>query len=200
MLSYYQNESTVGRHGEVLWLNIAFIVYLIAIITDFLDGFLARRWHVEGAFGRVVDPFVDKVLVLGSFIFFAGKNFAIPNSVMTSTGVSPWMVVVILARELLVTSLRGDSESSGQAFGAQFSGKLKMGFQSGTILAILLFVNYRNILSPQGQLWAMHFRDFCIWSTLVITIYSGLLYVQHAVKLYNNKKKASRTGVDGLSA
>jgi len=43
------------------------------LVTDFLDGYLARRWKVEGAFGRVVDPFVDKVLVLGSFIFFAGK-------------------------------------------------------------------------------------------------------------------------------
>src|SRR5262249_14829775 len=122
-LSYYQNESS-GRHGEVLWLNIAFFVYLVALITDFFDGFLARRWHVEGAFGRVVDPFVDKVLVLGSFIFFAGKNFiipqhdptAIPTNVHTITGVVPWMVVVILARELLVTSLRGSSEGSGEVF------------------------------------------------------------------------------------
>jgi len=78
MLAYYQNQSALPRHGEALWLNIALIVYLIALVTDFLDGYLARRWKVEGAFGRVVDPFVDKVLVLGSFIFFAGKNFTEP--------------------------------------------------------------------------------------------------------------------------
>src|ERR1700686_291328 len=107
MLSYYQ--FAMGRPGDVLWLNVAFIVYLVALFTDFLDGYLARKWKVEGAFGRVVDPFVDKVLVIGSFIFFAGKTFIVPAMaimpgtakvvVYTITGVSPWMVVVILARE-----------------------------------------------------------------------------------------------------
>src|ERR1700722_12525725 len=153
LLSYYQHEGrgdplVLSPVHSVGLLNVAFIVYLIALFTDFLDGYLARKWKVEGAFGRVVDPFVDKVLVLGSFIFFAGKNFVIPlhnpteipENVKTITGVVPWMVVVILARELLVTSLRGSSESTGEAFGAQFSGKLKMVFQSVTILVILLYV------------------------------------------------------------
>src|SRR4051812_37881326 len=114
MLGYYQHDVS-GRHADILWLNIALVIYVIAVITDFLDGYLARKWKVEGVFGRIVDPFVDKVLVLGSFIFFAGKNFivpdidkySIPSNVRTITGVVPWMVVVILARELLVTSLRG---------------------------------------------------------------------------------------------
>src|SRR2546421_7086137 len=107
MLAYYQYE---GR-GDPTFLWTAFIIYGVAIITDFLDGFLARRWKVEGAFGRVVDPFVDKVLVLGSFIFFAGKNFIIPETakhpgdpsmvVTTLTGVAPGIVVILLARELL---------------------------------------------------------------------------------------------------
>src|SRR5688572_8713448 len=146
MLSWYQYE---GR-GDPAFLNIAFFIYLIALITDWADGFLARRWHVEGAFGRVVDPFVDKVLVIGSFIFFAGKNFIIPDTapeghigvVKTISGVVPAMVVIILARELFVTSFRGLCESTGQAFGAAFSGKLKMVFQSVTILVILVYVNY----------------------------------------------------------
>jgi CDP-diacylglycerol---glycerol-3-phosphate 3-phosphatidyltransferase len=192
MLSYYQNESPMGRHGDVVWLNIAFFIYIVALITDFLDGFLARRWKAEGAFGRVVDPFVDKVLVLGSFIFFAGKNFTIPwqnpgdtpSNVTTITGVVPWMVVVILARELLVTTLRGSSESGGQAFGAQFSGKLKMAFQSATILVILLYVNYRDRFTTDGEADFRHFRDFCIWATLAITVISGLLYIRHAIRLY----------------
>jgi CDP-diacylglycerol--glycerol-3-phosphate 3-phosphatidyltransferase len=201
MLAYYQNQSALPRHGEALWLNIALIVYLIALATDFLDGYLARRWKVEGAFGRVVDPFVDKVLVLGSFIFFAGKNFTepwnspdemgIPQAVTTITGVAPWMVVVILARELLVTSLRGSMESSGEAFGAQLSGKLKMGFQSGTILVILLYVNYRRRLDADALRYATIFRDACIWLTLTITVVSGLMYVQRAVALF---RKQSRGG------
>ena len=103
LLGFYQYA---GR-GDPWLLNIAFAIYVVALVTDFLDGYLARRWKVEGAFGRVVDPFVDKVLVIGSFIFFAGKNFIVPHLsardpdhyvVDTITGVAPWMVVVILAR------------------------------------------------------------------------------------------------------
>src|SRR4051794_7004069 len=154
MLAYFQYE---GR-GDPWFLWWAFMIYLVALITDFLDGFLARRWHVEGQFGRIVDPFVDKVLVLGSFAFFAGKNFIIPetaghgphNVVQTLTGVAPGVVVILLARELLVTSLRGSSESTGKNFGAQFSGKLKMVVQSVTILVILVYVNYYKWLSEHG--------------------------------------------------
>ncbi|HET6246505.1 MAG TPA: CDP-alcohol phosphatidyltransferase family protein [Tepidisphaeraceae bacterium] len=194
LLGIYQYQ---GRGSPGL-LNIAFGLYVIALVTDFLDGYLARKWKVEGAFGRVVDPFVDKVLVIGTFIFFAGKNFIIPAGlhegafvVKTITGVAPWMVVVILARELLVTSFRGLSEGSGQNFGAAFSGKLKMGFQSGAILAILVYVNYRDPLAEAGYLrYAGWVRDFGIWGTLVITVASGLLYVQKAVAVYRKGLKA----------
>jgi CDP-diacylglycerol---glycerol-3-phosphate 3-phosphatidyltransferase len=192
MLSFFQYDVS-GKHGDPKWLNFAFVVYLIALFTDFLDGYLARRWKVEGAFGRIVDPFVDKVLVLGSFIFFAGKNFTIPShnpfdvpqNVKTITGVTPWMVVVILARELLVTSLRGSSESGGQDFGAALSGKLKMAMQSLTILVILIYVNYLPWLQYEGyDQPASVFRGVCIWATIAVTVVSGLLYVQRAISLY----------------
>jgi CDP-diacylglycerol--glycerol-3-phosphate 3-phosphatidyltransferase len=204
MLGYYQHDVS-GRHGDVLWLNIAFAVYLIALATDFLDGYLARKWHVEGAFGRVVDPFVDKVLVLGSFIFFAGKNFTIPfegsgefpTNVRTITGVVPWMVVVILARELLVTSLRGLFEGGGQNFGAAFSGKLKMVLQSVTILVVLVYVNYFAKDWPGAWLrlypyerYARVLLNLFIWTTVVVTIISGLMYVQKAVAMYRTAATA----------
>ena len=199
MLAYYQHDVS-GRHGEVLWLNVALIVYVVALFTDFLDGFLARRWKVEGVFGRIVDPFVDKVLVLGSFIFFAGKNFTIPNqnpleiptNVKTITGVVPWMVVLILARELLVTSLRGSSEQAGHSFAAAFSGKLKMVLQSITILAVLLYVNYREQLRNWGwEQVAADLRNVLIWSMLAVTVGSGFLYVRRAVNLYHTAPPAS---------
>ncbi len=179
-------------------LNLAFVVYAVALFSDFLDGYLARKWKVEGAFGRVVDPFVDKVLVLGSFAFFAGKNFIIPESVThlktpdyvvrTISGVAPGIVVILLARELLVTSLRGMSESGGKNFGAAFSGKLKMVFQSVTILVILIYVNYLKAIQDRGfEVYARAFRDFCIWVTVAITVLSGLLYVQRGVVLFRAK-------------
>jgi CDP-diacylglycerol--glycerol-3-phosphate 3-phosphatidyltransferase len=202
LLGYYQNQ---GR-GDPTLLNIAFLVYVIALITDFLDGYLARRWKVEGTFGRVVDPFVDKVLVIGAFIFFAGKNFIILDSslpglpkgqivVRTITGVTPGMVVLILARELLVTTLRGMSEGSGQNFGAVFAGKLKMVFQSVTILVILVYVNFMNtFLKSNVEPAVRHFRDFCIWATLIITALSGLLYIQRAMAMYKATSGPSESG------
>jgi CDP-diacylglycerol--glycerol-3-phosphate 3-phosphatidyltransferase len=192
MLAWYQHK---GR-GEWL-LNVAFIVYVIALVTDYLDGYLARRWHVEGVFGRIVDPFVDKILVLGTFIFFAGKNFIIPDPafpsshhvVKTITGVAPGIVVILLGRELLVTSLRGAAESAGENFAAAFAGKFKMGFQSGTIMAILLYVNYHEWLKEWNlELYARWVRNFGIWATVVITLASAFQYVQRATKLYRSEK------------
>jgi CDP-diacylglycerol--glycerol-3-phosphate 3-phosphatidyltransferase len=200
MLAYYQYE---GR-GDPWFLNVAFLVYLVALFTDFLDGFLARRWKVEGQFGRVVDPFVDKVLVLGSFAFFAGKNFVIQHAIKggptlrvdTITGVAPGIVVILLARELLVTSLRGQAESGGQAFGAAFSGKLKMVVQSVTILVILVYVNYYKHLADRGYLdYATAFRNFCIWTTVIVTVVSGVLYVQRAIAMYREHNRTSAGAV-----
>jgi phosphatidylglycerophosphate synthase len=191
LLSFYQYK---GR-GDPLLLTTAFVVFLAAIVSDWLDGYLARKWKVEGAFGRVVDPFADKILVLGAFIFFAGKNFIIPESVehpgahpmvvKTITGVAPGMVVLLLARELLVTSLRGIMESGGKSFGAVWAGKFKMGFQSGTILVILIYVTFRPWLIDAGyETAARVFRDIGIWGTVLITLYSGLTYVKNAVTLF----------------
>jgi phosphatidylglycerophosphate synthase len=197
LLSFYQHD---GR-GDPWLLNSAFLIYVVALFTDFLDGYLARKWKVEGAFGRVVDPLVDKVLVLGSFIFFAGKNFIVaetarqlyPGSqavVKTISGVAPGIVVLLLTRELLVTGLRSISEGEGKAFGAVFIGKFKMVFQSGTILVILIYVNYiasetgRQTFTESFREAAEVFRDVCIWTMVAITVYSGLTYVQRAVSMY----------------
>lgn len=196
MLGYYQHE---GR-GDPWLLNSAFLIYLVALITDFLDGYLARRWHAEGAFGRVVDPFVDKVLVLGSFIFFAGKNFVIQDLILeqghavkvvkTISGIAPWMVVLILSRELLVTSLRGLAESGGAAFGAVMSGKIKMVLQSATILVILVYVNYFERRRNDVEEVARHVRDVFIVLTILVTVLSAVGYVRNAMALFARPKQS----------
>jgi phosphatidylglycerophosphate synthase len=192
LLSFYQYE---GR-GDPRLLSTAFIVYGVALFTDFLDGYLARKWNAASAFGRVVDPFADKILVLGAFIFFAGKNFIIPDPlgddpeyvVKTITGVAPAMVVVLLARELLVTSLRAIIEGSGVEFGAVWVGKFKLGFQSATVLMILLYVTARPWMLGHDHLLleriARATRDIGVWGTVLITVYSGWSYVQRAVVMY----------------
>lgn len=193
-LSWYQYE---GR-GHSTLLTSAFIVGAVAIGTDFLDGYLARKWKVESRFGRVVDPFVDKILVLGSFIFFGGKNFIIPDEILggtirvahTITGITPAMTVIILGRELLVTSLRGLMESTGLSFGADRAGKIKMVLQSATILVIVAYVYALGVVSihrPEwraGYLhWATLFRDGMIWLTLAVTLWSAWGYLRRSVSL-----------------
>lgn len=193
-LSWYQYE---GR-GHSTLLSWAFVVGLVAISTDFLDGWLARKWKVESRFGRVVDPFVDKILVLGSFIFFGGKNFIIPDEIVngqirvahTITGITPAMTVIILGRELLVTSLRGMMESAGVSFGADRAGKIKMILQSVTILVIVAYVYFLNVVVQSlpawraGYLtWATLLRDVMIWLTLLVTLWSAWGYLRRSVSL-----------------
>src|SRR5688572_30655600 len=113
----------------VALLDSAIIVFVLAAASDFLDGYLARKWKMISTFGRIADPFVDKVFICGSFIFL------IPISPL----VQPWYVVVIIMREFLVSGLRSFLESRGVAFGAGLGGKLKMVFQSLTIPFILLY-------------------------------------------------------------
>ncbi len=196
ILSWYQ----YGGRGHSTLLTLGFVICLIAISTDYLDGYLARRWNVESGFGRVVDPFVDKILVLGSFIFFAGKNFIIsdpadpqPYVVKTITGVAPWMVVIILGRELLVTSIRGLAEKSGISFGADRWGKIKMVMQSITILVIITYVYFHEVVHKHFQenlaaydFYAGLFRDTTIWLTLIITVASGWGYLRRSVQIMSS--------------
>lgn len=197
LLAFYQYE----RPGSPWLLNIAFVIYSVALFSDFLDGYLARKWKVEGAFGRIVDPFVDKILVLGSFAFFAGKNFVILDGLTvtagtsiveatqrlkTITGVAPAFVIIMLARELLVTALRGAAESDGHSFGAEMAGKVKMVVQSVTILIILAYVNYLDLWGRWGvEPYVRYFRDFAIWTTVVTTVLSCFGYVRRAVSMYS---------------
>jgi phosphatidylglycerophosphate synthase len=131
-----------------------------------------------------MDPFCDKVLVLGAFIFLAGPRFSNPEWIEQGkfftmvSGVYPWMVVVIIARELLVTSVRDVLESMGQKTGAKWAGKLKMIFQSIAIPAVLLLVV--NFKPDQHQV-VMTLINVLVWSMVVITVWSGLPYMSGLV-------------------
>ena len=166
-------------HG-LLWGNIAIALFVVAATTDFIDGYLARKWNAESMFGRIMDPFCDKVLVLGAFIFYAGPRFSVPewiaeDRLMTmATGVYPWMVVLLIARELLVTAIRDVLESKGYKGGAKWAGKAKMILQSIAVpLVLLLVVNCRPDKHPS----VMMIIDMLIWLMLVVTLWSGVPYI-----------------------
>lgn len=163
----------------------ATILFAIAAITDIFDGRLARAWKVESKFGRVMDPFADKVLVLGAFILLAGPDFFSLNTVDPTgkrfhiTGIEPWMVVIVLIRELLVTSLRGLIESSGGSFAASMAGKLKMIVQSiGLPLIIMIVALFPVWLDTPGRIAIL----VTTWIMLLVTIISGLPYVWRGIQ------------------
>lgn len=180
------NVHTYVHFTRSMW--IAFVVFLVAAFTDMLDGYLARAWHVESAFGRVVDPFVDKILVCGAFIFFSSTDFInvelVPQKNISITGVAPWMAVVLIGREFLITSLRGLAEARGIPFPADWSGKLKMFVQSFAIGAIIVDV---ATAYQDGHLqhipWIQAVTTLAIWLTLLITILSAIGYIYRARRI-----------------
>lgn len=156
----------------------ALALFVIAAVTDALDGYLARRWNAVSVFGRVVDPAADKVLVLGALILLASPAFATPNGGPVA-GYAPWMVVVMLSRELMVTSVRAVLESAGVSFAANRSGKLKMILQSAAVPGAMLVVWLAPsaALAPGG--WARWTLDLAAWTVTLVTALSSLPYAVH---------------------
>ena len=145
------------------WL--AFGLFLLAAVTDFLDGHLARKWGMVTAFGRVADPFADKVLISGSLVVLL--QFPSATTVLTT-----WYVVIVIAREFLVTAIRGLVEGAGRPFPADRLGKYKMVAQCWTTAALITMVAGTDVLE-----WAA-IAGF--WVSLVLTVVSGINYVYKA--------------------
>jgi len=184
LLGLYEPGSAAGR-----WLlNAAFVLYVVAGITDVLDGWVARRYNLTSAFGRIVDPFVDKVLVVGAFVMLAGANFAQGECTGEferglsawlmggmASAVQAWMVVAIMARELIVSAVRGYSESQGIKFPATPAGKIKMFVQSVAICTVLF--QLANV--PQAP-WAVVTKVAVVWLAVIVTVFSGAVYIRRA--------------------
>ena len=152
-------------HG---YFNVALAIFLVAVVTDWLDGDLARKWDLSTDLGRIVDPFVDKVIICGAFIIFIH---------IAKDVIAPWMVIVIVAREFFVSSIRGFSESKGVKFASNIWGKTKMFIQSWTICALILYYAYFENIG-----WAEYMVCVFMWITIVVTVASGITYVYSAKK------------------
>ena len=160
---------------NAMLLDIAAAIFIVAAATDFLDGYLARKWGQVTALGRVLDPLVDKVLVCGTFILFVGPGF-VDDAGHNVTEVSAWMVMVIVGRELLVTGLRGFNESIGVSFGASVYGKAKMWIQSIVAPVILLMIAHETDLSWNASTAGLVKRAL-VWLTVIVTALSMLQYL-----------------------
>jgi len=154
------------------WLA-ALVVFAIAAATDALDGFIARRYGLVTKIGRILDPFADKVIIGGAFMFLA---------VQPDSGVNAWMVITVIGREMFVTSLRSVLEQEGKDFSAIMSGKIKMVVQCAAVAGSLLFLEYaRGTASEHG--WSIA-RDVLLWSSVIVTLYSGYEYIIRAARMF----------------
>ena len=174
------NNLTFARAGlaVVLFVLIAYeqwawcvFVFALAALTDWLDGYLARAHNLGTALGRVLDPLVDKVLMCGTYVSLLPRG-------EREGWLLPWMVTVVVARELIITGLRGYLESAGAVFGADWLGKIKMGLQCAAVFAVFV-AQLTPPQSPAAAFFGMA-RDGLIWAMLAATILSGLQYLWRA--------------------
>ncbi len=202
VLTAWRYEASAAALNQVDGLLIASaVLFVLATITDALDGYLARRWGTETAFGRIMDPFADKILVIGTLVFLAGPDFWYPTPErhrlighgFQLSGVYPWMVVVIVGRELLVTSIRGVLESKGVRFGADAWGKAKMILQSVAIPLVLVTIAITpTIVTPDSRPWGRWVIDSAVIAMVIGTALSGLPYIARAVAHFRDWNEARR--------
>ncbi len=166
--------SQTGIAENQTQLLVACACFVLAAITDALDGMLARKWNAITRFGRVMDPLADKVLVMGSLVLLAGPTFD------HAAGFTGWMVIVILTRELLVTSLRGMLESEGVDASANWSGKIKMILQSVSIPLILLMLGTHALNEPNRE----RVITALAWLTTIATALSAGPYITRAAAAF----------------
>ncbi len=171
---------------EALWISAA-VVFVAAACTDALDGCIARRYGMVTVLGRVLDPFVDKIIICGSFIFLLNKNIDFGSGMALTSGVNEWMVIIIIGREMFVNSLRAFLEQHGRDFSATLSGKIKMVTQCIAVTVGLLS------LSPDigGQYPKFNvLRDVLLWTAVAVTAYSGVTYSYRAFVMLRAESQA----------
>lgn len=152
MLSHYEYFINTLFPMHISWFNyFVALIFTIASITDFFDGYIARAWHQKTHLGEIIDPLADKMLTLAAFL-----------GLMMMGRVEPMLIYLILAREFFITGFRVIVVSSGFDVAAKFSGKLKTVFQ-------MLAIGFLMMGWVGG--------DVLFYICFVLTIYSGIEYV-----------------------
>jgi len=158
-------------HG--LWAKvISLVIFALAAISDFLDGHIAQKRNMVTDFGKLMDPIADKILVLAAFAAFVQMQL-----------VDAWMFVIIISREILITSLRLFALNKGKVLSAAKAGKHKTVSQMSVIVLILIFVVLKEAMLTfftWNPSWENFFRQgiyLLMIVTVGLTLYSGLYYL-----------------------
>ncbi len=163
--------------------TIALVLFIAGGMSDFLDGYLARRHKVITNFGILMDPLADKIMVCSAFIAFVGLQW-----------MPAWMVVLIVARELAITGLRLLAASKQVVLAAEGYGKHKTISQIVAIISLLVQHGYAQWGQPGRAVfgwavagkspWIQSFADAAVWLAVVLTCFSGCLYLWRNRAIY----------------
>ena len=162
--------------------TIALALFIAGGVSDFLDGYLARKHKLITNFGILMDPLADKIMVCSAFIAFVGLNW-----------IPAWMVVIIVARELAITGLRLLAASKSVVLAAEGYGKHKTISQIVAIISILVLASYQQWgafgqavfgLQIFGAPWVKWFAQVSVWVAVALTFISGWLYLWRNRALY----------------
>ena len=146
------------QHPAPLRAFFAGIVFSIASITDWLDGYLARKWGQVTKFGKLLDPIADKILVTSALVILVGLD-----------KVAAWIAIVIIGREFAVTGLRAIASSEGVVIPAEQVGKFKTGAQITAVLTLVM--DY-----PLETGWLSDIGWVALWVAMILAVYSGAQY------------------------
>jgi CDP-diacylglycerol--glycerol-3-phosphate 3-phosphatidyltransferase len=150
-------------------------VFSLASVTDWLDGYLARRMGIVTIFGKFLDPIADKLIVMAALIM-----------ILPFGRVPAWMVLVILGREIIITGLRGIASSEGIVIQASNLGKFKTIFQLVAIIGLLLHYDYNWLFGIEHQLVQVNMHNvgmFFLWIATLLTVWSGVDYLARFIKI-----------------
>jgi CDP-diacylglycerol--glycerol-3-phosphate 3-phosphatidyltransferase len=154
---------------------VAAAIFAVASITDWLDGYLARRMGIVTIFGKFLDPIADKLIVMAALIM-----------ILPFGRVPAWMVLVILGREIIITGLRGIASSEGIVIQASDLGKFKTIFQIVAILGLVLHYDYQwffGIANPYLTVNMHNVGMFYLWIATALTIWSGVDYLVRFIRV-----------------
>jgi CDP-diacylglycerol--glycerol-3-phosphate 3-phosphatidyltransferase len=165
-----------------LWAKIiSLAVFIIAALSDFLDGRIAHKRNMVTDFGKLMDPIADKLLVLAAFAAFVQMRL-----------IKDWMFMIIVSREILITSLRLFALNKGKVLSAARSGKHKTLSQMVLIFFILGFILFKEvrktfyIWNPTWETFFLIGIDSIMWVVVVLTLYSGFSYLWENRKIITN--------------
>ena len=167
---------------------VALILFIVAAGTDWVDGYLARKYDQVTQLGRILDPFCDKIIICGTFTLIAVEMAKLQASTDISMPqnsffiIHGWMAVVVVGREILVTALRGFIEQHGGDFSANMPGKLKMVFQCGAVIGTILIIDKLHNSHDVSPLLNYTTSAF-VWLAVITTVYSGLIYIKASINI-----------------